>query len=284
MTDGPAWRVLLGYVRPFRAVLVAGAVLSLATSATGLVLPLVVRELLGGLGSHRSVTWLLVLMVVLVLANTALGALGSYLLERTAESVVLTTRRRLVSRLVRLRIPALDETEPGDLMSRVSADTTLLRDVSTQSLFSAITATVTLVATCTLMALLDPLLLVVTLAALGLAQVVISVVVPRIARAARHAQDSVGLMGAALERMLGALRTVKAAGAEDRERERLHEAAGRRGRVASGRPSGRRWPATPVDWRSRCRSSWCSAWAARGSSPARSTSARSSRSCCTCTT
>ncbi|HKN97948.1 MAG TPA: ABC transporter ATP-binding protein, partial [Pseudonocardiaceae bacterium] len=223
--DGPAWRVLLGYVRPFRVVLAVGAVLSLATSATGLVLPLVVRELLGGLGSRRSVTALLVLMVALVLANAALGALGSYLLERTAESVVLTTRWRLVARLVRLRIPALDETEPGDLMSRVSADTTLLRDVSTQSLVSAITSTVTLIATCTLMALLDPLLLGVTLAALGLAQAVIGVVVPRISRAARHAQDSVGVMGAAMERMLGALRTVKAAGAEDRERERLREAA-----------------------------------------------------------
>jgi ATP-binding cassette subfamily C protein len=58
--------------------------------------------------------------------------------------VVLTARRRLVSRLLWLRIPALDETEPGDLMSRVAADTTLLREVSNQSLVSAVTSTLTL--------------------------------------------------------------------------------------------------------------------------------------------
>jgi len=221
----PAWRVLLGYVRPFRVPLFLGALLSLATAAVGLALPLVVRQLISGIGSGRTLIGLLVLMSVLVLANAGIGAVGSYLLERTAESVVLVARRRLVSRLLWLRIPALDETEPGDLMSRVSADTTLLREVSTQSLVSAITSVLTLLATCTLMALLDPLLLGVTLAALVMAQVVIGIVVPRIRRATKQAQESVGAMSTALERVLGALRTVKASGAEERERERLDDAA-----------------------------------------------------------
>src|SRR5437879_1158974 len=93
-------RVLLSYVRPFRGALLAGALLSLATAATGLALPLVVRQLISGLGTSRTVTGLLVLMSVLVLANAGIGAAGSYLLERTAESVVLVARRRLVSHLL----------------------------------------------------------------------------------------------------------------------------------------------------------------------------------------
>ncbi len=223
----PAWRVLLGYVRPFRIPLFVGAVLSLATAAVGLALPLVVRQLIGGIGSGRTVIGLLVLMSVLVLANAGIGAVGSYLLERTAESVVLVARQRLVSRLLWLRIPVLDDMEPGDLMSRVSADTTLLRQVSTQTLVAAVTSVLTLVATATLMALLDPLLLGVTLAALVMAQVVIGIVVPRIRRATKQAQESVGAMSTSLERVLGALRTVKASGAEERERERLDDAATR---------------------------------------------------------
>ena len=221
----PVWRVLLGYVRPFRRVLLAGAVLSLVTGATGLALPLVVRELITGLRSDREITGLLVLMSVLVLANAAIGAFGSYLLERTAESVVLLARRQLVSRLLYLRVPAVDAAEPGDLMSRVTSDTTLLRQVTTGSLVSLVTSTLTLAATIVLMALLDPVLLGVTLAALGSAQVIVRIVVPRISTAAKQAQDSVGAMGAALERVLGALRTVKASGAEERERDRLNDAA-----------------------------------------------------------
>ncbi|TDV43548.1 ABC transporter ATP-binding protein [Actinophytocola oryzae] len=222
----PVWRVLLGYVRPFRWVLVAGAVLSLMTGATGLALPLVVRELVTGLQSDQGVAGLLALMTLLILGNAAIGAYGSYLLERTAESVVLLARRRLVSRLLWLRVPAVDAAEPGDLMSRVTSDTTLLRQVTTGSFVSAVTSTLTLVATVVLMATLDPVLLVVTLGALLVAQVVMRLVIPRIRRASKQAQESVGIMGAALERVLGALRTVKASGAEERERDRLHAAAG----------------------------------------------------------
>ncbi|MGH8774727.1 MAG: ABC transporter ATP-binding protein [Jiangellaceae bacterium] len=221
----PTWRVLSSYVRPHWVALVAGGLLSLATAATGLALPLVVRELIGELGADRVVTGLLVLMSVLVVANAAIGAVGSYVLERTAESVVLAARRSLVSRLLRLRLSAVERTEPGDLMSRVTADTTLLREVTTDSLVGGVTGVLTLTATVVMMGLMDLVLLGVTLVALVLAAVVIGMVVPRIHRAARRAQESVGVMGAALERMFGAFRTVKASGAEDREGERVHAAS-----------------------------------------------------------
>jgi ABC-type multidrug transport system fused ATPase/permease subunit len=219
------WRVMYGYVRPHRLALLAGGVLSLLTAATGLALPLVVRALIGDLGNHRAVAAVLLLMTVLVIANAALGAVGSYVLRRTAESVVLAARRRLVDRLLGLTIGGLDRAEPGDLMSRVTSDTTLLRDVTTNSVVGVVTGSLTLVATLVLMGLLDVVLLGVTMGVFGVTAVVIGVVVPRIGRAARQAQDSVGVMGAALERMLGAFRTIKASGAERREGERIHAAA-----------------------------------------------------------
>ncbi len=219
------FRVMYGYVRPHRLALLAGSGLSLFTGATGLALPLVVRALISDLGHHRSVAGLLVLMTVLVLANACLGALGGYVLRRTAESVVLAARRRLVDRLLGLTIAGLDQAEPGDLMSRVTSDTTLLRDVTTDSLVGVATGSLTLIATLILMGLVDLVLFGVTMGVFTLAGLVIGLVVPRIGRAARRAQDSVGVMGAALERMLGAFRTVKASGAEHREGQRIHAAA-----------------------------------------------------------
>jgi ABC-type multidrug transport system fused ATPase/permease subunit len=222
-----AWRVLLGYVWPHRWALLAGGVLSLATGATGLALPLAARALVGDLGQHRGVTVVLLVMTGLVVANAGIGALGSYVLCRTAESVVLAARLRLTGRLLGLRIGAVDRAEPGDLMSRVTADTTLLRDVTTGSLVGAITGTLMLLATLTLMGLVDAVLLAVTLAVFTLAGLVIGLVVPRIRRATHRAQESVGAMGAALERALGAFRTIKASGAEEREGQRIHQAARR---------------------------------------------------------
>ncbi|MFJ3492299.1 ABC transporter ATP-binding protein [Streptomyces sp. NPDC086091] len=217
--------MLLGYVRPHRWTLLAGALLSLVTGATGLLLPLVARGLIEDLSDDRPITGALLLLSVLVLANAALGALGSYVLRRTAESVVLGARRALSSYLLRLRISAVDRSEPGDLMARVTSDTTLLREVTTDSLVGFGTGGLTLLATVVLMGVVDPVLLGVTLAVIVVAGTVLGVIVPRINRASRQAQDAVGVMGASLERVLGSLRTVKAAGAEEREERALHAAA-----------------------------------------------------------
>ncbi|MFC8003624.1 ABC transporter ATP-binding protein [Streptomyces olivaceus] len=221
----PAWRLLLSYIRPHRGALAAGALLSLLTGAAGLLLPLVARELIDDLAHDRAITGALLAMSGLVVGNTALGALGSYVLRRTAESVVLGARRSLSSYLLRLRVAAVDRTEPGDLMARITSDTTLLREVTTDSLIGLGTGGLTLVATLVMMGVVDPVLLGVTLAVVVGAGTVLGLIVPRINRASRQAQDAVGVMGAALERILGALRTVKASGAEPREEQALHEAA-----------------------------------------------------------
>ncbi|MFI7013835.1 ABC transporter ATP-binding protein [Streptomyces sp. NPDC050164] len=224
-TGTPAWRLLLGYVRPHRRSLFAGAVLSLVTGATGLMLPLVAQDLIDDLAHDRAITGALLVMSALIVANAAVGALGSYVLQRTAESVVLGARRALSSYLLRLRIPAVDRSEPGDLMARITSDTTLLRAVTTDSLVGLGTGGLTLVATVVMMGLVDAVLLGVTLAVILGAGVILGVIVPRINKASRQAQDAVGVMGASLERILGALRTVKASGAEHREERTLHEAA-----------------------------------------------------------
>jgi ABC-type multidrug transport system fused ATPase/permease subunit len=219
------WRVMYRYLGPHRLALLASIVLSLLTGATGLALPLVVRALIVDLGQHRALTDVLALMTVLVIANAALGALGSYVLRRTAESVVLAARQGLADRILGLTVSGLERAEPGDLISRLTADTTLLRDVTTDSLVGMVTGSITLVATLVMMGLMDVILLGVTVGVFSLTALVIGVVVPRIGHAARRAQVSVGVMGAALERTLGAFRTVKASGAEHRERERIHAAA-----------------------------------------------------------
>ncbi|MEU9052203.1 ABC transporter ATP-binding protein [Streptomyces sp. NPDC048384] len=221
----PTWRLLLGYVRPHRWTLLVGAVLSLVTGATGLLLPLVAKGLIDDLSHDRAITGALVIMSGLVVTNAAVGALGSYVLQRTAESVVLGARRTLSSYLLRLRITAVDRSEPGDLMARITSDTTLLREVTTDSLVGLGTGGLTLVATVAMMGVVEPVLLLVTLAVILGAGTILSVIVPRINRASRQAQDAVGVMGASLERILGALRTVKASGAEHREERTLHEAA-----------------------------------------------------------
>ncbi|WP_046496532.1 ABC transporter ATP-binding protein [Streptomyces odonnellii] len=205
------------HFRPHRATVALGGFLALIGTASGLAQPLAAKSLVDRLGEDGSVTGILLLLTGLVLAGTAIEAVASYLLERTAESVVLAARRTLIGRLLRLRLPEVERTQPGDLMSRVTSDTTLLRAVTTQSIVSAATGGLAFVATVVLMGLLDPVLLAVTLGVIVLIGGAVALVMPRIARATRQSQEAVGAISTVLERAFGAFRTVKASGAEERE-------------------------------------------------------------------
>jgi ABC-type multidrug transport system fused ATPase/permease subunit len=219
------FRVMYDYIRPCRLSLLAGGLLSLATSAAALVLPLVVRALVDDLSRHHGLSGLIVIMFLLMLADAGLGAAASYVLLRVADSIVLSTRKSLTSRLLRISIGALDDREPGDLIARATVDTTLLRGVVSSAVVPAVTGAVTALALFVLMGLVDAVLLGVTLVAVVCNVVVQSVVMPRIGRATGQAQDAVGAMTATLERTFGAFRTLKASGAEAREEARVHAAA-----------------------------------------------------------
>ena len=213
----PALRLLLEHVWPHRGLLLAGGLLGLLGSLAGLAQPMLAKVVLDSLGEHRSLTRPVALLTAALLAAAVLNAAGSYVLGRAAENVVLGARQRLVSRLLRLPVTAVDRLSPGDLLSRVVADTTLLRGVTSTGLVQMVNAVLALVGAVVLMGLLDPLLLAVTAAVLTLNAVAVLVVVPRIRRATERSQAAVGGMGAVLERALGAFRTVKASGAEQRE-------------------------------------------------------------------
>ncbi|KUO06842.1 ABC transporter ATP-binding protein [Streptomyces sp. DSM 15324] len=220
-------KALGAYVRPHRWAVALGLLCALVGAAGGLLQPLATKELVDRLASGDTVAGILIALTVLVVLGTAVEAFGAYVLERTAESVVLAARRTLVGRLLRLRVAEWERIPPGDLMSRVTSDTTLLRAVSTQAVVSAATGAVTFVAAVVLMALLDVVLLGVTLGVVALVGGAVALVMPRIARATERAQEAVGEISVALERALGAFRTVKASGAEQRETARV-EAAARR--------------------------------------------------------
>ncbi|GKQ41392.1 ABC transporter ATP-binding protein [Streptomyces sp. A012304] len=220
-------KALGAYVRPHRWAVALGLLCALAGAAGGLLQPLATKALVDRLASGDTIAGILIALTVLVVLGTAVEAFGAYVLERTAESVVLAARRTLVGRLLRLRIAEWERIPPGDLMSRVTSDTTLLRAVSTQAVVSAATGAVAFVAAIVMMAYLDVVLLAVTLGVVVLVGGGVALVMPRIARATERSQEAVGEISVALERALGAFRTVKASGAEERETARVEAAAQR---------------------------------------------------------
>ncbi|MFE5845882.1 ABC transporter ATP-binding protein [Streptomyces niveus] len=210
-------RVLLGYARPHRLVLSGTLLLLLAASGAGLVQPLVAQHVLDGLGDGTGVMGPVLLLAALVVLGAVLTGLQSWWQQRTSERVVRQIRRDLVFRLIRLRVPELDRRAPGDLISRVTSDSTLVQNAATEGLVMVANGVLSILGAVVLMGLVHVGLLGVTVAVLLGVTLVMVLILPRIREAVARSQESIGAVGAALDRALGAARTVKANGAEGRE-------------------------------------------------------------------
>jgi len=213
----PGLRALSPYLREHRGALLAVAALALVGSAAALLQPLLVRRVLRAVQERGALGRPVLLLLAVVVGAALLGGVERYLLQRTAEGVVLRTRTRLAAHLLRLPVAEHDRRRTGDLLSRVGADTTLLRAVVTSGLVEAASSVLIVIGAAVGMALLDPVLLLVTLVAVGAGLGLVLTASRRVRALSAEAQASVGAMTAAVERALTAVRTIRASGAESRE-------------------------------------------------------------------
>ncbi len=192
-------------------------VLSVIGSAASLGQPLLVSQVITKVGANESLGYIVWLLIALVVISALISGFQHYLLQRTGEGVVLSSRKQLVRRMLNLPVHEFDTRRTGDLVSRVGSDTTLLRAVLTQGLVEAVGGSLTFVGSLIAMAILDPVLLLLTLLVVFTAITVVTVLSRRIRVASRKAQAKVGELTAAVERAISAVRTVRAANATERE-------------------------------------------------------------------
>ncbi|MGY1744634.1 ABC transporter ATP-binding protein [Blastococcus sp. SYSU D00695] len=210
-------RQLLPLLGPHRRALALAAVLSLLGAAASLAQPALVNRVISAVGAGEALLPVVGALVLVLVGAAVLGAVQSFVLQRAAEGVVLTTRRTLADRLLRLPVAEYDRRRTGDLMSRVGADTTLLRATVTSGIVEVAGSAVVGVGALVAMAVVDVWLLLVTVVAVSIGLAVVVASSRRVRRLSRQAQEEVGAMSAAVERALSAVRTIRASGATARE-------------------------------------------------------------------
>ena len=214
-------RDLFAYLAEHRAVLSVVVAISLVGAGFSLAQPLTVNRVITAVGEGEPIGPGVLVLVGLLLGAGLFGAVQQYLLERTAEGVVRSARRKLVRHLLRLPVREYDVRRTGDLVSRVGSDTTMLRSVLTGGLVDALGGALVFVGSLVAMALIDPALLGITVTVIAVAVVSVVIASARIQTLTRASQEAVGRVAAGVERALSAIRTVRATGATERESDRL---------------------------------------------------------------
>ncbi|WP_273653714.1 ABC transporter ATP-binding protein [Cellulomonas fimi] len=218
---GERLRILVSFARPHARTLSIGLVLGLAATAMGLATPMVTKWVLDSLTVSGDLAAPVGVLLALLVVGSAVGLAQWILMGTVAERIVYDARRSLVDHFLRATVPAITRRPVGELVTRTTSDTVLLREAASSSLVSLVNGTVSLVGTLILMAVLDLVLLGTTIAAIVVVGAVMALLLPGIGTAQQASQESMGRLGGTLEGTLRAVRTVKSSRAEARQGEKI---------------------------------------------------------------
>lgn len=218
-------RVLWSFVRPHRWTLLVAFVLTAITTGTMLATPMATKGILDGLADAALLERAIWILVGLLVIGSVLGWIRLIMLGRLAEQIVFDARADMVKRLLHVPIGGLGRRSPGELVTRVTSDTLLLREAASSTALEFFSSMIMVVGSLALMASLDWVLLLVMFVTIIVIAGVIGLVMRPLAAAQQEAQAAVGRLGGVLEGAMRAIRTVKASRAEQWESDRILDEA-----------------------------------------------------------
>ncbi|HEY5047553.1 MAG TPA: ABC transporter transmembrane domain-containing protein [Rhizomicrobium sp.] len=215
-------RRLIPFLSPYR-LLIAGALFALlCSSAATLILPAAARNVIdhgfGDAAVARLDTYFLPLLVA-VAAMAIATATRFYLVTWLGERVVADIRRAVFDHVIGLTPAFFEVTRTGEVLSRLTADTTLIQTVVGSSVSIAMRNVVMFVGGLTLMVVTSVKLSGFVIAAVLLVMVPLILFGRWVRALSRRSQDRVADTSARASETLNAVQTVQAFTHEDLERE-----------------------------------------------------------------
>jgi ATP-binding cassette subfamily B protein len=215
-------RGLIPFIKPHRKLLALWLTALALSSAATLALPVAFRQMIDQGFSQasaidRGFSGLFLVACVLALATGARFFFVSLLGER----VIADLRRKLYAHLLSLDQSFFERTRSGELLSRLSADTELLRSMVGSSMSIALRSAITVVGSAVMLAVTSPRLA--GYALIGIPVVVLPLVLSgrRVRGASKDSQDRVADANARASETLNAMHTVQSYARENYESERF---------------------------------------------------------------
>ncbi len=208
-----ATRRLLRLARPYRKHLAVAALCMVISTLGFLAIPYAFRLVTDSVFLHHRASQLnrvSLLLLGVVIATAVFGFGRGYLLHFVGGRIVADLRLQLYSHLLDQPLIFFDERRSGDLLSRLSADTTVVQGVLSDDLLTLFQNVITIVGVAVIILLLDWRLALLTMAVAPLVAGLGMIVGRRTRRLSHQAQEQLGDAASVLEETLTAMRVVKA--------------------------------------------------------------------------
>jgi ATP-binding cassette subfamily B protein len=206
-------RSLLPYLRPYRGVLLLALLALLVASAAMLSLPVALRYLIdNGLSSRSTETINQYFLAFLAAAGVfgLFAALRFYLVTWLGERVVADLRSAVYARVIRMDPAFFEVTRIGEVLSRLTADTTLVQSIAGVNLSIMLRSIISVAGSLVMLAVTS---LKLTLMMIVLIPVIVAPLVimgRRVRKLSRTSQDRIADTSGIADETLNAIQTVQA--------------------------------------------------------------------------
>jgi len=228
-------RALVPYLRPHWRVLAAALAALLVAAAAQLALPIALRHLIDeGLAVRDAATinrYFIAFLAAAVVFG-AFAALRFYLVSWLGERVVADIRNAVYAKVIRMDPTFFEVTRTGEVLSRLTADTTLVQSISGVGISISLRSALTLLGSLVLLIATSPRLTLMIVIAMPLIVGPLLMLGRRVRRLSRDSQDRVADASALAQETINAVQTVQAFTLEDLHTRRFRDAVAQSFRVA----------------------------------------------------
>src|SRR6202161_265380 len=218
---------LLPFVRPYKGMLLAALGALLVASVAMLALPLALRQLIDHVIAAKNASTLNGYLIGFLAASVIFGvsaALRYYLVTWLGERVVADLRAAVYGRVVRMDPLFYETTRVGEVLSRLTTDTTLVQAISGVNLSIILRSSLSLIGGPVMLGLTSAKLMGVILVLIPVIVVPLIVIGRRVRGLSRASQDRVADTSGLAGETLNAIQTVQAFTLEELQSERFRKA------------------------------------------------------------
>jgi ATP-binding cassette subfamily B protein len=218
---------LLPFLRPYRFMMVGAFFALLVAAAAQLALPLALRQLIDHVFAERDLgtinKWFLGFLAAAVIFG-AFAALRFYMVTWVGERVVADLRAAIYRRVVRMDPMFYETTRVGEVLSRLTADTTLVQSIAGVNLSIVLRSTLSLAGALVLMGITNARLMGVILLLIPVVIAPLILTGRRVRGLSRASQDRIADTSSLADETLNAIQTVQAFTMEQLQSDRYAKA------------------------------------------------------------
>ena len=203
-----------------KTALIIGLTASILTTLTGLLVPLLTKNLVDGFSVESLSVPLIIGIGAAFIVQAIISGISIYLLSYVGQKVVARLRDRMWMKLIRLPVSYFDKQSSGQTVSRVVNDTSIVRELITNHFPQFITGIISIIGAIIILLVMDWKM---TLLMLTSVPITLAIMIPlgrKMAKISRGLQDETAIFTGNITQTLGEIRLMKSSTAEQNEEEK----------------------------------------------------------------